>query len=70
LLYSIPRGRQGAGLGWQKKVGSALTNCGFIYITLRLLKTATVVPKVTKPLSGIASAPNATALDLEPFGRD
>jgi hypothetical protein len=45
------------GLGWASKKRPAV----------RL--DSTVVPKVTKSLSGIASAPNITALDLEPFGR-
>ena len=56
-----------AGLGWQKKAGVRLITVGLYYINAA--SNSSVEPKVTKSLSGIASAPNVTALDLEPFGR-
>jgi hypothetical protein len=59
----------GRGLGWagKKRPAVRLQTEGLYYINAA--SNSSVVPKVTKSLSGIASAPNVTALDLEPCGR-
>ena len=44
-----------------------LLTAGLYYIDAAA--TSALVPKGIKSLSGIASAPKATALDLEPLGR-
>jgi hypothetical protein len=56
----------GRGLGWasKKRPGVRLQTAGLYYINVA--SNSSVEWKVTKSLSGIASAPNATALDLEP----
>jgi hypothetical protein len=66
----LSQGRAAGGrAGLTKKGGQSvrLLTAGLYYINAA--SNSALVPKVTKSLSGIASAPNVTALDLEPLGR-